>query len=184
MSEAEDLSGFLDRIGASSAPHSGRTYGQHCIGIYNLLLSLGFDRHVCRAGFFHSIYGTERFQDFVFSVSSREKIQALIGHRAEHIAFANCSIPRSDLDRAVFSDWDCYDFDFSGKWGRVSLNLLDFTDLMAVHLGDWIEQVPHLKNEWPYRFQTYARIASRLGGLIQSHFNLLFDPDRKRNANA
>ena len=38
---------------------------------------------------FHSIYGTERFQGFTLPLERRGEISALIGERAERLAYLN-----------------------------------------------------------------------------------------------
>src|SRR4029077_20396088 len=56
---------------------------------------------VCRAGMFHSIYGTEKFQGFILPLERRDEVRALIGERAERLAYLNCAMDRASFDRAV-----------------------------------------------------------------------------------
>ena len=50
---------------------------------------------------FHSIYGTEKFQGFTLPLERRHEIRALIGDRAEYLAYLNCAMDRASFDRAV-----------------------------------------------------------------------------------
>ena len=52
---------FLVSIGAHNIPHSGKTFFQHCVNVYNLLKKCNFPEDICYAGLFHSIYGNEIF---------------------------------------------------------------------------------------------------------------------------
>ena len=40
---------------------------------------------------FHSIYGTEKFQGFTLPLERRAEVRALIGDRAERLAYLNCA---------------------------------------------------------------------------------------------
>src|SRR5664279_4962606 len=78
---------FLVDLGTDSVPHTGeKGFLAHLIGVYRDLESWGCDRDVCRAGLFHSIYGTQIFRRFSLPLERRRDVQALIGERAERIA--------------------------------------------------------------------------------------------------
>ena len=89
---------FLRSLGIEDVPHSGeKGFLAHLIGVYKDLEVWGCERDVCRAGLFHSIYGTEMFRRWSLPVERRADVQALIGERAEWIAYVNCL-----MDRATF----------------------------------------------------------------------------------
>src|SRR4051794_3677264 len=58
------LTDFLIGIGIEQVPHTHKSYLAHLIAVFRSLESRGCPEEVCRAGMFHSIYGTERFQGF------------------------------------------------------------------------------------------------------------------------
>lgn len=45
--------------------------------------------------------GTEGFQDFCLSLNRRADVCALIGERAEFVAYVNCVMDRTTLDAAL-----------------------------------------------------------------------------------
>src|SRR5947207_3295271 len=75
---------FLRGLGTEDVPHSGdKGFLAHLIGVFNDLNAWGCDRDLCRAGLFHSIYGTELFRKFSLPLERRAEVRALIGERAE-----------------------------------------------------------------------------------------------------
>lgn len=93
---------FLVGLGTDSVPHSGdKGFLAHLIGVFRDLESWGCDRDVCRAGLFHSIYGTQLFQRFCLPLNRRDEVKQLIGDRAERLAFVNCVMDRSSFDQLI-----------------------------------------------------------------------------------
>src|SRR5262245_9025465 len=92
---------FLSGLGIESVPHTQKNYLAHLIAVYRFLKDRGSDEEVCRAGLFHSIYGTEMFQGFKLPLDSRPQLRALIGDRAEQLAYLNCAMDRTSFDAAV-----------------------------------------------------------------------------------
>jgi (p)ppGpp synthase/HD superfamily hydrolase len=64
----KQLTDFFISIGAVQIEHTEKGYLAHAIGVHNDLKFWGCDEEVCRAGMFHSIYGTEFFQRFTLPV--------------------------------------------------------------------------------------------------------------------
>src|SRR5690606_3044483 len=82
--------------GIEEVPHSGeKGFFAHLVGVYKDLEAWGCDQEVCRAGLFHSIYGTEMFRRWALPLERRAEVQNLIGQRAEWIAYVNCVMDRS-----------------------------------------------------------------------------------------
>ena len=63
------MTDFLVGIGIEQVPHTQKSYLAHLIAVFRDLERAGCTEDVCRAGMFHSIYGTEKFQGF--TVASR-----------------------------------------------------------------------------------------------------------------
>src|SRR5205809_2293883 len=97
----KQLTDFFLTVGAAQVAHTEKTYLAHAIGVYQDLKSWGADEDLCRAGMFHSIYGTERFQRFALPVERRPELRDLIGPRAERLAYLNCAMDRASLDAAL-----------------------------------------------------------------------------------
>ena len=71
------------------------TYLAHGAGVYRDLKSWGCSQELCDAGMFHSIYGTELFQDFTLPLERRGEVRNLIGERAERLVYLNCCLLRA-----------------------------------------------------------------------------------------
>src|SRR5258708_11425671 len=84
----KQLTDFLVALGTDKVPHTDEVFLAHLIGVYRDLKDWDCDEDVCRAGMFHSIYGTEKFQLFSLPLARRGEVRALIGERAERLAYA------------------------------------------------------------------------------------------------
>jgi hypothetical protein len=85
---------LLQRSGADVAQHSQRRLLDHLVGTYQLLQNWGMEQHVCTAGLFHSIYGTNIYMHQSIAFSDRAQVQAAIGMQAEHLSWLFCSVER------------------------------------------------------------------------------------------
>jgi len=85
---------------------------------------------------------TEGFQDFCLSFNRRPDVCTLIGERAEFVAYVNCVMDRISLDSTLDAapGEHCVRArpDVGGE--RIPLNDRQLTDLITVHLADWLEQ--------------------------------------------
>lgn len=86
---------FLLSIGAQNIPHSGKTFLNHCINVYNFLRKGKCSDDICYAGLLHSIYGNDIF-DVDFKIE-RKTIKDLIGDEAELIVYHFNNTPRDEL---------------------------------------------------------------------------------------
>jgi hypothetical protein len=73
----------------------------HLHGTRELLATWGNDDDVCAAGFFHSIYGTNKFKTKAWPITDRETINGLLGERAERLVYEFCT---ADRPRAFFTE--------------------------------------------------------------------------------
>lgn len=152
---------YLRSLGVADLPHAGQTYEQHLTAVYHGLKLWGHNEEVCAAGFFHSIYGTQRFQAFKLPMTERATVIALVGGLAERLAYINCTIEREDLDAFVL------------EYGSGPLKSDMDRWLYAVHLCDWLDQVPFTK-EWGYRREVYKAMAYQLGGEALSAYEWVY----------
>jgi hypothetical protein len=167
------LTDFLVALGTDKVPHTNEVFLAHLIGVYRDLESWGCDEELCRAGMFHSIYGTEKFQKFSLSLDRRAEVRALIGERAERLAYANSAMDRASFDRAAASGGEIYAIADRLTGRDIVLPQGEFDDLCRVHLCDWLEQVPRSR-DWSYRRGAYRRLAERLGGVAQEAYARVF----------
>jgi hypothetical protein len=164
---------FLRETGIENVSHTNKTYMSHLVGLYRLLEERGLSEDVCRGGMFHSIYGTELFQGFKLPVERRADVRALIGERAEWLAYLNCAMDRTSFDAAVARGTAPYRFVDRLTGAVVELTVEDFDDLGRIHLYDWLEQVGR-SQDWDYRRDAYRRLAERFGGPELSLHNKVF----------
>jgi hypothetical protein len=167
------LTDFLVGLGVEQVGHTNKSYLAHLIGVYRDMEGYGCPEEVCQAGMFHSIYGTERFQGFKLPVGRRDEVRALIGERAERLAYLNCAMDRASFDRAIEQDEGPYRIVDRLTGEEVELSPADFDDLCRIHLYDWLEQVPRAR-QWDYRRAAYRRMAQRLGGVAQEAYDRVF----------
>src|SRR4051794_15715342 len=176
------LTDFLITLGIERVAHTQKTYLGHLIAVYRLMEAQGCDAELCRAGMFHSIYGTQQFQGFTLPLERRADVRRLIGERAERLAYLNCAIDRPFFDRILAE---------GGEPGRVldrisgeevRLGREDFDDLCRVHLYDWLEQVARSRLGWDYRRAAYRRLAERLGPKAVAAYDRTFANETARTA--
>ena len=167
------LTDFLVGMGVEQVPHTHKSYLAHLIAVFRSLEAQGYPLDVCRAGMFHSIYGTERFQGFTLPLERRDEIRGLIGDRAERLAYLNCAMDRASFDRALEQGVEPYRIIDRITGEEVELSRADFDDLCGVHLFDWLEQVPRSR-EWDYRRAAYQSMAERLGQPAKEVYERVF----------
>ncbi len=165
---------FLRGIGAEQVAHTQKTYIGHLVAVYQLMQEQGCSEELCRAGMFHSIYGTEKFRSFGLPLERRGEVRALIGERAERLAWLNCVMDRASLDRAVAEGVEPYRIVVRETGEVVPLSSAELDDLCRVHLYDWLEQVPRSRFGWGYRREGYRRMAERLGGNALAAYDRVF----------
>jgi hypothetical protein len=167
------LTSFLVGIGIEQIPHTDKSYLGHLIAVFRYLESQGCPQDVCRAGMFHSIYGTEKFQGFTLPLERRGEVRDLIGDRAESLAYLNCAMDRASFDRVLDQVVEPYQIIDRITGDEVSLSQHDFDDLCRVHLFDWLEQVPRSR-EWDYRRLAYRKMAERLGRPAEEEYERIY----------
>jgi hypothetical protein len=169
----KQMTDFLVGLGVEQVPHTAKSYLAHLIGVYRYMKERGCGEDACRAGLFHSIYGTELFQGFKLPLERRAEVRALIGERAERLAYLNCAMDRASFDRAARQEGPPYRFRDRLTGEEVELAAEDFDDLCRVHLYDWLEQVGR-SGKWDYRRPGYRRLAERLGGVARESYERVF----------
>ncbi|MEQ8785403.1 MAG: hypothetical protein RIC55_03855 [Pirellulaceae bacterium] len=167
---------FFRQIGADEVEHTEKTYLAHAASVYRDLKSWSCDEEVCLAGLFHSIYGTEVFKRFALPVERREDVRALIGARAEQLAYWNSAMCRLSFDKAVERGEEPYSIVDRMTGGEFTPTPAEFDDLCRIHLCDWLEQVPRSR-EWNYRREAYRLLSERLGGAAREAYERVYSAE-------
>jgi hypothetical protein len=170
----KELTNFLVGLGIEEVPHTGKSYLAHLVAVYRLMEAEGCNEELCRAGMFHSIYGTELFQGFKLGLERRAEVRELIGERAERLGYLNCAMYRAAFDQAVIEGTQPYRFTDRITGEESTLTPADFDDLCRVHLYDWLEQVARSRHGWGYRREAYRKMAERLGGAALEAYDRVF----------
>jgi len=169
----KDLANYLDSLEIDKIPHTGKNYFGHLIAVYHNLKAWGCDEELCRAGMFHSIYGTQQFQGFKLPLESRSQLRDMIGERGERIAYYNCAMFRPSFDKAVEQSSGPYRIVDRLTNREIELTPEDFEDLVRVHLCDWLEQAPRTE-KWDFRREAYRHMAERLGGVALEAYDRVY----------
>lgn len=170
----KQLTDFLVNLGIEQVAHTQKNYLAHLISVYNLMKSAGYGEELCRAGLFHSIYGTEKFQGFKLELDQREELTALIGSRAERLAYWNCLMDRSSLDELLGQEKEPFLLRNRETGEEMPLTRQELDDLCCVHLFDWLEQAPRSRFGWDYRKGAYRQMAERLGPVAVAAFDQVY----------
>lgn len=170
---------FLLGMGIEEMSHTGKTYLSHLVAVHRLMELAGCGRDACRAAVFHSIYGTEEFQRFQLPLERRAEVAAVIGERAERLAYLNCAMDRASFDRALAQSQPPYPMRDRFTDEERLLDQDDFTDLCRVHLYDWLEQVPRSRRGYGYRRAAYRDLAERLGPAALETYERVFAEEPK-----
>ena len=94
-----EMLALLDTLGATSVGRNGRTLLEHLEGTRAVLAAWGSPTDECLAGLFHSVYGAEggRARDRGDNLRRRDDVRALIGARAEELAYLYAACERRSL---------------------------------------------------------------------------------------
>jgi hypothetical protein len=109
----ETLFTALYKKGAHLSPHSQSpghpfihgfpgNFMDHLLGVYKILMAWKQPQYICRAGLFHSVYGTFDYRASFYDLrDGREEVSGLIGEAAEELAFLICTSDRIGLLRVL-----------------------------------------------------------------------------------
>ena len=181
---------FLESLGTADVEHTGGDFLHHLCAVHDLLAEHGADAELAAAGMFHSIYGTERFQGFSLPLGQRGRVRALIGERAERIAWVNCVMDRASFDNAVAQALEgaaplADSLIVRDREGAaIPMSAEQLRDLAHIHLFDWLEQVERSAHEqpggWDYRRKAYQQMAELVGGNAQTLYAATFAREPSR----
>jgi hypothetical protein len=129
---------LLRRYQADATPHSGRHLLDHLAGTYRLLEDWGNPPATCRAGLFHSIYGTNLFTFRSAGLAERAVIRAAIGAPAERLAYLFCQTdrPLSLLQALIRGDPALPD----RAGGTMPITAAELSALLEIEIANFLEQ--------------------------------------------
>ncbi len=172
--ELKRYTDFLVSRGTGKVEHTGESsFLVHLTAVYRDLKRWGYEEHVCLAGLFHAIYGTDKFRQYALPLEQRKDVRELIGERAERLAYFFCAMDRQSFDKSLAQGIPPYSMKdrFTGE--TVEFADEDFEDLCKLQLVDWLEQVPRSK-QWDYRRETHRNLAERLGEFATQEYTRVY----------
>ena len=148
---------YLLSIGTDKINHSGVSLLSHLIGTKNILEDWNSPEHLCNAGLFHSVYGTEYFRVKKTTGKDIETVRCLIGEKSEYLVWAFCSMLRKDFEKLASEGTPSFVRSFAGNI-KITLEPEDVSDLCNITVANLLEQLPRLPKE-------SQALANRLVGL-------------------
>jgi hypothetical protein len=100
-------------------------------------------------------------------------VRALIGDRAERLAYLFCAIDYDSFDEEVKRGAPPFRFLNRFTAAPIEVSEGDFNDVVKLQLVDRLEQLPRSK-EWGFRRESFQRMAERLGPHAQAQFEKVF----------
>lgn len=135
----QDRIELLTALSTDAHEHSGRTLFDHLVHTSELLVAWGNPEQVCDAGLFHSIYGTAYYRVQSASLSRRGEVAAVIGERAEELAFLFCVTDRRWFFDQVGLENPALENRVEGT--RLSVDARTIDALVEIEVANWVEQI-------------------------------------------
>lgn len=140
---------YLRDKGTERTRHSGRTLLYHLSRTERLLRFSGAPGHVCKAGLFHSIYGTSAFRRSTVHPSRREEIQALIGEDAEYLVWLFGNLQRPAALKAYVAGESSYLLRDGSSLSKADLRDADSMDqILTIEVANLLDQQVLWHNSW------------------------------------
>jgi len=138
---------FLRDVNVAAREHSGRGLLNHLLGTRQLLLEWGARPALCDAGLFHSVYGTEGYQQAAVPLGMRARVQELIGDEAEALVWLFCFMRRETLSGNIGRRGDlAVTHRLTGE--RLPMADRQFDDLVNLTFANELEAYPRMARTW------------------------------------
>jgi hypothetical protein len=134
----DDLLDFLESVGTEETEHTHGSLRSHLRGTYDTLAHWGCPEAVCRAGLFHSVYGTEMFQKTTIPLDERSAVQTRIGLESERLVHLYALLRRASLYENLDRGWP-YAVALRDDSSE-PLSREEFVGLMTIDVANRLEQ--------------------------------------------
>jgi hypothetical protein len=174
MSTLEAHKSALIRLGAHKVAHLDETLLDHLEHTYRILQRMGCPEHVCLAGLFHGVYGTqalhaERIE--ALPEGRREELKLLIGEDGEQLLYNFSVMSYDSLGRSlrsVLRPKGQPDLRDRITGAPIPLTREAFDDLLWLKLGDVLAHVPvqkaHSQLDLPAEHASFWQIVAEYLG--------------------
>ncbi len=103
VNEAPPYLKYLMDMNVFETPHSGRTLGVHLVKTHDMMVKWGCPDTWCKAGLFHSVYGTEFFTKVT---TDRDSVKKAVGEKVETLVYLFCELPKKRISFLINCDYD------------------------------------------------------------------------------
>lgn len=183
FADAGRLVDFLKDLGADRVRHSKRTFLEHLVGTAAILERWGGGERVCKAGLFHSIYGTSFFRGAIISFAERARVAVLLGAEAERLAYVFCAFDRSSAYRAI-DRGPPYHVDKVDGGEPIAVSEDELRDLLWIIWANALEQAPQTGLSAAARIRSrdfIAKCARYLPDRAAQELRAFYAPSTARN---
>lgn len=159
----QSLINLLDEYCLDQVQHSSCSLKQHLIATCNILERWDLPEDVCRAGLFHSIYGTETFRGV--EIKDRDKIKSVIGEVAEQCVYWFCCLERDSLLKNLPDSKEASIKDrFTGE--KISLTREQCSAMFQILAANFLEQGPRCSERYVKSYSYLLQASSFLNERI------------------
>jgi hypothetical protein len=134
----------LPRIARAAAlTHSGRSFLEHLLCTWRILVDWHLPTAVCRAGFLHSAYSTSHYGEALFRFDEREDVRGMIGPEAEELVYRFCAMDRRDYWDQLARMRDCGPLAYPDRrraGARVRISRTKLAQLLMIESANVAEQ--------------------------------------------
>jgi Aspartyl/Asparaginyl beta-hydroxylase len=152
---------FLLAAGADRFRHAhGRSLMDHLLGTRDIMRRWLQPQLLQDAAAFHSVYSTEVYRSQLLTRTQREEVAAVIGERAERLAFLFGALPRRELFELVggLRDSAMQEFELEGE----RLTRRDICALVIIHMANLAEQAEEVDGTPGKWLAKVSRLGSKL----------------------
>ncbi|MEU7894920.1 DUF6817 domain-containing protein [Nonomuraea sp. NPDC049152] len=175
MRDAEQYRSDLVRLGLHKVAHQDETLLDHMFRACGILQDMKAADHVCLAGLFHGVYGTEGLHnDNVESVpeEKRTEVRAIVGPRVEQMIYNFSVMNYASLGKSfrhMMRQNGKPEMKDRRTGEDIPLDREAFEDLLRMKLGDVLahmpQQVGHSHLNLPAEYAGFWQIAAEYLGL-------------------
>ncbi|HEX8164559.1 MAG TPA: hypothetical protein VF601_02085 [Beijerinckiaceae bacterium] len=174
MSAIETYRSALIDLGAHKVAHQEETLVAHLEHTYRILQRMHCAEHVCLAGLFHGVYGTQALHAENIEAlpeGRREQVKELIGEDGEELVYTFSVMSYDSLGRSlrsVLRPSGQPDVRDRRTGAPIPLTREKFDDLLRLKLGDVLAHVPsqkaHSQLDLPAEYGSFWQlVAEHLG---------------------
>ncbi len=170
MLDPEVYRGDLERLGMHKVAHQDVTLVEHMMRACNILQDMKAKEHICIAGLFHGVYGTEGLHnDNVDAIpdSRRVEVREIVGPVVEQVIFNFSVMSYASLGKSfrnVIRPNGKPELKDRRTGADIPLERDEYLDILSMKLGDVLahmpEQVGHALVDLPAEYADFWEMAA------------------------